>query len=182
MLGNTSESLEIGDLPLLSSDMRAPFIFNTMKHALRTIKLKIGNWRPKPGSGWDISWKLVRLNSRMLIIEILLAAFGAVLYYTPALFLRKLVAYLESDPERLNRGWGFFFCVGLFVTNAIMQLGVFPAFYSAVVLSFRAISHWSNLVYRYNYYPSKIAYPVELDSIRKDSCPQRHCIFSHQSF
>lgn len=122
MLGNTSESLEIGDLPIVSGDMRATYIFDKMKHATRTIKLKFGSWRATPGSGWELIWRLLRVNALLFTIEMVLAAVCAVLFYTPAVFLKKLVEYLESDPERNDRGWGFFFCIGLFLSNAIMQL------------------------------------------------------------
>lgn len=51
-----------------------------------------------------------------------LAAICATMFYVPAFFLQRVVRYLEVDPGREARGWGFVFCAGLFVSNAITQL------------------------------------------------------------
>jgi hypothetical protein len=63
MLGHTSNSLEIAYLLILSSDMRAASNFLATQNAMRLIKLKIGCWTPKSGSGWEISYRLVRINA-----------------------------------------------------------------------------------------------------------------------
>ena len=63
------------------------------------------------------------LNSFVILMEISLAAFAAVLYYVPPFFLKHLVAYLETDPERLHRGWGLVFALGLFVSGVVQTLG-----------------------------------------------------------
>jgi len=89
---------------------------------MRTIRLKIGNWKPKPGSGWEMGYRLARLNGFLMGLEVTLAIFCAILSYTPAVFLRKLVYYLERDPERNEISWGIVFCAGLFVSNALLQL------------------------------------------------------------
>lgn len=122
MLGNVSESLEIGDLPIVPADMRATNIYANMRGALRRWKLKIGTWRPKHGSGWELGYRLVRVNWSLLSLVIILAAVAAVLFYVPALFLRRVVNYLEADPERENQRWGWVFCFGLFFSNAVSQL------------------------------------------------------------
>ncbi|EMD35632.1 hypothetical protein CERSUDRAFT_85569 [Gelatoporia subvermispora B] len=122
MLGNNSESLEIGDLPIVPANMRATVIFATMRSALRRWKLRIGSWRPKPGSGWELGYRLLRVNLPMTMTVIVLAAIAAVLFYVPALFLQRTIVYLENDPGRENKGWGWVFCAGLFFSNAITQL------------------------------------------------------------
>ncbi|KAH8087167.1 multidrug resistance-associated ABC transporter [Cristinia sonorae] len=122
MLGNTSESLEIADLPIVPGDMRATAIYSSMRLAMRMWKLKIGKWRPQPGSGWELSYRLVRLNTRILLTIMFLAATSAVLFYAPAFFLRRIVEYIENDVIRSDRGWGWFYCAGLFFSNAICQL------------------------------------------------------------
>ncbi|KAI0683866.1 ATP-binding cassette transporter [Cytidiella melzeri] len=120
MLGYTSESLEIADLPIVPANMRATTIYATMRTAMR--KFKIGRWVPTPGSGWELGYRLLRNNGSVLILLISLAAVSAVLFYTPALFLQRIVAYLETDPERKERGWGWVYCAGLFFSNTIVQL------------------------------------------------------------
>ena len=122
-LGNTAESLEIGDLPILPADLRATFNYDTMRRAMRTVSLRFFSWNPKPGSGWQLLWKMIRLNSLVLIAEILLAATSALLFYSPAFFLRRLVAYLEVNPGREEKGWGWVYVIGLFASNATMFLG-----------------------------------------------------------
>jgi hypothetical protein len=125
MLGYTKESLEIGDLPIVSFDMRATHLFQRMRNAMKNIKPVILGWKPKPGSGWQIGIRLFKLNSFVILLEMLLAAFSAVLFYVPAFFLRRLIAYLETDPLRLHRGWGVVYALGLFVSGVALTLGGF---------------------------------------------------------
>ncbi|EPQ52340.1 multidrug resistance-associated ABC transporter [Gloeophyllum trabeum ATCC 11539] len=122
MLGNVSESLDIGDLPIVPADMRAVNLFARMRATLRAVKLRIGKWTPKPGSGWELGYRLLRVNAGPLALQISLAAISACLFYAPAYFLRKLVNYLEVDPERQNRGWGFAYCAGLSFVTAILYI------------------------------------------------------------
>jgi len=123
MLGYTAESLEIGDLPIVSFDMRATYLFRRTKNAMKNIKPVIFRWKPRPGSGWQVGIRLFKLNSSVILLQVSLAASTAVLFYAPAFFLKRLVAYLEDDPERLHRGWGVVFALGLFVSGVIQTLG-----------------------------------------------------------
>ncbi|KAK0452262.1 hypothetical protein EV421DRAFT_888433 [Armillaria borealis] len=100
MLGNTATSLEISDLPIVPVGLRATFNYTRMKNAVRTINWKIGSWSPKPGSGWNLGYRLVRLNFMGLFVQFLLASVSACVYYVPPYFLQQLVAYLEVDHER----------------------------------------------------------------------------------
>ena len=119
-LGNIAESLDIGDLPIVPRSMRATHNYAQMRKALRRVGLKIFSWSPKPGAGWHLIWRLIRLNYAMLILTLSLAAIAAALFYTPALFLRKFVQYLEVDQNRENKGWGWVYVVGLFVANILV--------------------------------------------------------------
>lgn len=132
MLGNISESLEIGDLPIVPASIRATHLFKLMKSALRTpiptLSFPFTSFRLfsfRKGSGWEILCKLMRLNKWVLIYEVALAAASAVLWYAPAFFLQKLVKYLEQDPEREDRRWGWVFVAGMFGFNALTMLGAF---------------------------------------------------------
>ncbi|EKM77362.1 hypothetical protein AGABI1DRAFT_130448 [Agaricus bisporus var. burnettii JB137-S8] len=118
MLGNTAETLNIGDLPIVPADMRATSNYAAMKRAIRGVGLRIGSWSPKPGSGWGLAYRLVKLNTVPLTAELLLASISAILFYTPAIFLQRLVAYLEVDSERTNIRWGWVHVFGLFMANA----------------------------------------------------------------
>ncbi|TFK38174.1 multidrug resistance-associated ABC transporter [Crucibulum laeve] len=121
-LGNIAVSLEIGDLPIVPGNMRATYNYTRMKKALRDIKLRIFSWSPRPGSGWGLAYKIVRLNIVALTAEMLLAAASAMLFYVPAIFLQMLVAYLEVDKNRENQGWGWVYVIGLFVSNVVTFL------------------------------------------------------------
>jgi hypothetical protein len=122
-LGNIADNLDIGDLPILAADMRAAFNYSRMRSALRRYQLQIFSWKPSPGSGLSLAYKLARLNSRVLTVEVLIVIVSAVLFYGPAFFMRRLISYLEGDPHRENTGWGWVYVFGLFMSNAIMYLG-----------------------------------------------------------
>lgn len=117
MLGNHAASLEIGDLPIVPGNMRATAIYASMRNAMRTIQLK--RWKPKPGSGFELGYRLAGLNVTVILTQMAMAGVAAVLFYAPAYFLNNLVKYLERDFGRENRGWGFVYCAGLFFSNAL---------------------------------------------------------------
>ncbi|THH21147.1 hypothetical protein EW146_g360 [Bondarzewia mesenterica] len=122
MLGNTAESLDIGDLPIVPGNMRATHIFAAMRATIRTVQLRVRNWRPKPGSGWELSYRLLHVNALEFATQIALASSSAMLYYAPPFFLQKLVYYLELDPMRENRGWGWFYAFCLFSSTAVVHI------------------------------------------------------------
>ncbi|KAF8649184.1 hypothetical protein AX16_005982 [Volvariella volvacea WC 439] len=121
-LGNIAESLEIGDLPIVAGDMRATFNYTLMRDAMKRFKLRIRNWGPAPGSGWGLAWKMFRLNIRGFVMEFFLASISAVLFYSPAFFLRQFVTYLEIDIDRKESGWGWVYVCGLFAANVVTYL------------------------------------------------------------
>jgi hypothetical protein len=123
-LGNVASSLEIGDLPIIPASMRSTYNYSAMKKVLRTVRLRIFSWTPKRGSGWQLAWQLVRLNYVALIAGLALATTSAILFYAPAYFLKQLVSYVEADPARESKGWGWVYVIGLFGTNAIVYLSM----------------------------------------------------------
>lgn len=58
------------------------------------------------------------LYSIKLITELILTIITAVFYYLPHFLLQGLLEYLERDPLREHRGWGWLLSLGLFVSNA----------------------------------------------------------------
>ncbi|KAJ7512914.1 multidrug resistance-associated ABC transporter [Mycena galericulata] len=122
MLGNTAESLEIGDLPIVPANMRSTLNYASMKKAMRQIKLYLGSWKPTHGSGALLAYRLLRVNIYALTAQFLLAATSAFLFYAPPFFMRMLLAYLESDPNRENTSWGWVWVFSLFSTNLISFL------------------------------------------------------------
>jgi len=123
LLGSTVESLDIGDLPIVPGSMRATSLFRSMRSALSTIRLKrLIFWDIRPGSGWELAYRLAYVNRAGYVAQMALASVGAVLYYAPPFFLQKLVKYLETDPERHDRSWGWFYSFGMFATTASLHL------------------------------------------------------------
>ncbi|KAG8964201.1 hypothetical protein FRC03_002096 [Tulasnella sp. 419] len=118
MLGYSAESLEIRDLPIVPADMRAVPIFTNMRTAYKSIKLP-KRWKPKSGSGWDLLYKLLRVNAPKFALQMALASISAVLYYLPAYFLKQLVSFLETAGHNSDRSWAWVYCAGLFVSNAV---------------------------------------------------------------
>lgn len=103
--------------------MRATYLFHSMRSALSTIRLRrLIFWDIRPGSGWELAYRLAYVNRISFITQMVLASLGAVLYYAPPLFLQKLVRYLETDPERHDRSWGWFYSFCMFATTASLHL------------------------------------------------------------
>ena len=123
MLGHTSESLEIADLPIVPLNMRATQLYAAMKRTMRTVKWRLKLWRPRIGSGWQLAYQLLRVNILPTTALVLMAMVSACLFYAPPLFLQRVVLYLESDPERKDRSWGWFYVVGMFFANILSYLG-----------------------------------------------------------
>ena len=103
--------------------MRATYLFRSMRSALSTIRLRrLIFWKIHPGDGWELIYRLACVNRASFMIQMALTASGAVLYYAPPFFLQKLVRYLETDPERHDRSWGWFYSFGMFATTASLHL------------------------------------------------------------
>lgn len=122
MLGYTSESLEIGDLPVVPADMRGTYLYTAMRRTIRNFKWGLRWWRPRVGSGWELGYRLLRVNALPVTALILMAAGSACLFYAPPLFLRQLITYLESDTTREDRSWGWFYLVGMVFSTAFVDI------------------------------------------------------------
>ena len=107
----SSDSVEIGDLPILPATMRATYQFCRMRMNLRAKPLK---------PGWDLAWRLLSLNKFGFLVEALLAASAAPMWFASPFFVRKLIAYLEGDPDRLHRGWGWVYALAQFASLVIV--------------------------------------------------------------
>ncbi len=183
MLGYIATSLEIGDLPILPENMRATTIFARMKTAIRNVKLQ-GRWNPKTGSVWELAYCLLCVNGLAFIIVIALAAVRACLTYAPVFFLQRLVSYLETDPERKDPEWGWFYCVGLFSTTIIGHLSRSHISWSISNSQnlIWCLSCRSTLVSFCNHLTGTITCPAQFNFVRNDLGAQRYRIFLWDNF
>ncbi len=133
MLGSTADSLDIGDLPIVPGTMRATYLFRSMRSTLSTTRLKrLLLWNIRPGSGWELGYRLACVNRTAFATQMTLASIGAVFYYAPPFFLQRIVRYLETDPERRDRSWGWFYSFGMFVGTATIHLSMYSLCLSAL--------------------------------------------------
>ncbi|KAF8324040.1 ATP-binding cassette transporter [Clavulina sp. PMI_390] len=133
-LSHTSESLEVRDLPIVPAIYRAANLFAKMRSA--TVQDEKKEWArldqrlhgkkaPKrwfwqnEGSGFPLIARLARINAGVLAIELSLAAVTAVMYYIPLWFLQRFIQYLEDNPNREEKSWGWIYLAGLFFFNAM---------------------------------------------------------------
>ncbi|EUC65182.1 multidrug resistance-associated ABC transporter, partial [Rhizoctonia solani AG-3 Rhs1AP] len=82
--------MEIRDLPILTAKLRGPHIYSTMRSIMKRIKLS-SRWRGKPGSGYELLYQLIHANRATFLLQIVLSASSAGLYYAPAWFLQQLL-------------------------------------------------------------------------------------------
>ncbi|KAJ7826927.1 hypothetical protein B0H13DRAFT_2440066 [Mycena leptocephala] len=120
MLGNTAASLEIGDLPILTLDMRGAFHYASMKRALRDLRLSIGSWRPRVGTGATLAYQLSAVNYSGLVAITVLSLVVGSLFYIPPFFLSRVLSYLENDPYREHTEWGWVWVICLFGSNVLL--------------------------------------------------------------
>ncbi|KAJ6552953.1 multidrug resistance-associated ABC transporter [Mycena capillaripes] len=123
MLGNVAESLEIGDLPILSLDLRASFHYAAMKRTLRHVKLSLGSWRPQIGSGATLAYQISHVNHAGLVYLVILSFVAGSLFYIPPFFLSRVLNYLQNDPNREHAEWGMLWVVCFFASNLFLFLG-----------------------------------------------------------
>lgn len=112
ILGNTAASLEIGDLPILTADMRA-----TSQYAAMRAWQAAMEWRPKIGSGAALAYQLVSVNRGALGGLMLYSFVAGLAFYLPPFFMSRVLQYLEADQERQQTQWGLVWVVCLFGAN-----------------------------------------------------------------
>jgi len=156
MLGATSESLEIGDLPIVTANMRATTLFHCMRTSMRRVKLRpltfrpsflcLGRrnwqWKPRLGSGWELMYRLAKVNVVPFTDQIALATVSACLFYTPAfvrtersscarMFLTRLPQVLTNARQFFGggqtwRGQGYSMGMGLLCGVVLLECDQFP--------------------------------------------------------
>ena len=120
-LGQRLTSLEIHDLPIVPVAVRAIYNYHLFRAAPA-----ISN------TPWALAYKLFTINRGLFVYMFFLTAISAVIFYAPAFFLRRLVQYLQDDPKRENRGWGFVEVIGLFCAMTISNLSAYPSSFQEV--------------------------------------------------
>ncbi|GAA5861561.1 hypothetical protein JCM8547_008073 [Rhodosporidiobolus lusitaniae] len=116
-----AEPMNEASLPALPAAERAVNVWEGIKGTGRFME------RENVPRGWNaLLWRVVRVNRRLFVWQASLAVTNAVLYYAPAFFLQRLVAFLEDrqaqTPDERENGsiqWGLVYCVGLLMSNVV---------------------------------------------------------------
>ncbi|KAI0720942.1 ATP-binding cassette transporter [Cerioporus squamosus] len=122
MLGKTRESIEIGDLSILTADMRATTLYASMRSAMRRWTLHLGSWSAEQGSGVQLGYRLLRVNAGPLIVVAIISVAVPGMFYVPAFFVQRVVHYLEVDPTRQHPEWGYLFSAALLFSGFAVHL------------------------------------------------------------
>jgi hypothetical protein len=206
MLGYSSISLEIADLPILPATLRATTIFSNMRrrlYALKQAQSPNQTYLPSNWAAYQITvrvpfastlirifpavgtrfpsitepqtiapfhplylarstppWiklliQLAKANRNILLAEVVLSFLCAFPPYAPIFFLKRFIAWLESDPRRTGRpeaggvlasfimpitgiegfsferesdGWAWVYCAGIFGTTLLHHCGALHCF------------------------------------------------------
>ncbi|KAM0789106.1 hypothetical protein ACM66B_003161 [Microbotryomycetes sp. NB124-2] len=142
-LGSQLESLTQEDLPTLGANDRAPTVFGQ-------IAVTTDEGCPRFMNG--LLYRILKVNKRLFIVQSVLAGTDAFLYYLPAFFLQKLVAFLEVSADdgesRKSYAWGYVFCLGLLVSYLLEALvGNMLWFVSNSMLSTRIRVQLNTLIF-----------------------------------
>lgn len=114
-IGAKVESLSQEDLPILGFNDRAETLWE---------KIRESNSKGAPRYFNLLLWRCIKVNKHLFMWQIGLALVNSGLYYLPALFLQKLVAFLEVVPdskegETRSLAWGYAFCLGLLLSAVL---------------------------------------------------------------
>ncbi|KAL8277515.1 hypothetical protein RQP46_010070 [Phenoliferia psychrophenolica] len=117
-VGAKVESLSETDLPLLGANDRAENLWEKIKKSEGV----------DDGPRWanKLLWRIVKVNRVLFYWQTVLALITSFLYYLPAFFLQRLVAFLENVPETepgappRSLAWGYVYCLGL-LASALMD-------------------------------------------------------------
>ncbi|CAA7267286.1 unnamed protein product [Cyclocybe aegerita] len=114
MLGRSNQLLTFDKLPILPASLRAVVNFSEMKQAMRLVQLPFARFR-RPGTGYQLGYRLIIINFKLLALLQFLAVLTSALYYGPIVFIQEFLRYLERDPQRADSSWGWFYVAGIFI-------------------------------------------------------------------
>jgi ABC-type multidrug transport system fused ATPase/permease subunit len=112
-----NDSMDVWDLLVLPADQRALPNYIKFKAEYGKRATRFGKWE-----GYNLLWKLAKVNKWLLVAQASLAAVTGVLYYAPHLLLNFFLTYLENDPKRNHPAWGWVFALGILVSNLFIFL------------------------------------------------------------
>ena len=121
--GAAKPQLDASDIPRMKSSFRAVTIFQSARDKLEHEPAK--SRRPH----WfnPLLWRLIGLNRQAFLMQFVLAMITSVLYYGPALFLNRLISFLENredNPHATGLGRGYAYIIGLLaalIADAIFE-------------------------------------------------------------
>ena len=139
-LGHKKEQMGLDDLPHLSASFRTITLFRNFRSSARHSVHKhqekrksssaITEGPPRDGLGYApkfmnrLFWRLIVINKLAFSLNCGLAFVTAFLYYLPAFFLQKVVAFLEIAHQvgGNDKALGYAYCFGLFISLVLDAL------------------------------------------------------------
>lgn len=109
-------------LPILPARLRAAVNLAKMQYAVHNIKPPFRRLS-RPGSGFQLAYQLLWANLGLIAGVQLMTVVAAIIYYAPILFIQLFLAYLEEDPNRVDKSRGWFYVVGIFIAHVALVLG-----------------------------------------------------------
>lgn len=141
-----------------------------MQHELQENRHRIASWHLRTGSGWILTYHMLRLNWAGISLMLVLAVIAAGLFYAPALFMKWFVAHLEVSPDRQEIAWGWVYIVGIFASNAAVCLRTSTDWLNTSTILMRYTFSRGTSVLDSNYYhPSPYTHATKLYSLCEDA-------------
>lgn len=164
--GYSKEQMGLDDLPHLSASFRTITLFRNFRNSARQSVQKhrakmqaratINEEAPRDGLGYApgwfnrLLWRLIVINKVAFSLQCLLAVITAFLYYLPAFFLQKVVAFLErtSEGQDKDRILGYAYCLGLLLALVLDAISTQQLWYiSNCMLASRARVQLNSIIF-----------------------------------
>ncbi|CAK5268423.1 unnamed protein product [Mycena citricolor] len=123
LLGASLEQLQIGDLPILSSQMRATYQYVNMRNILSSTS----------SSSWSLVRQLLSANKLSLPPMLGLSLWTGSLFYLPPIFLKQIIVYLETDGQRENVRWGLLWVFAFLLSNILLYIVTGQVWFLSIV-------------------------------------------------
>jgi hypothetical protein len=116
---DASSQVEVTNFPIVPVAKRATYLYTALRNVLQTSQTNQGHWGTRSTTSSQLLWKLIRFNGGPLLKLLVAGSLASISFYLPYLCLERFVSYLDSDPNRADRSWGWFYVVALFISGVL---------------------------------------------------------------